>query len=818
MRFTLPVVVGIALCAFALEVTAQERVVPAQVPGEVKEVTFIDVPRFEEAEVDIRVDGLLTEGIWGEVPSYDGMSITDPDTLVAPPYKNDVRFLYTNRGLYVGGIFEQPPETLVKRLSGRDFFINRDEFGVTLDTSGVGLYGYWFTAPLGGSAKDGKVAPERRFTNEWDGPWLRGTAELADGWSAEMFLPWSMMAMPDVDGPREIGFWMNRQVAHRDERWSTPHLPFTSARFMSVLGRMRFEDVQPGQQLSFFPFVSYTFDDIENDQDYSAGLDVFWRPSTNFQVTATLKPDFGAVESDDVVVNLTAFETFFPEKRRFFVEGNEVFLTTPRFRPGVFRGFGGSRQTASTFNPSSTTLVNTRRIGDAPALDVPDGVEFSDVEAGRPTKLLGAAKVTGQFGGWRYGVLTAFEDDVKRRGELDGQEFLIEQDGRDFGVARLLYESSGEGRWSAGYLGTVVRRPDGDAMVHGIDTHVLSGNGKISWDTQLMFSDVLGETGFGALTDLSYSPNNEWKHSVKLDYTDSKLDINDLGFLRRNDTRAVEYRIEYTTTRGLKRLRNKRWNLNANYAQNGEGQMVLGGLFGQYTWGFKNRDELRLQLRLFPERYDDRNSLDNGTYKVETRGGFSIGYGTDTSRRFSVSLLAGMGREELGKTVTRASIGMTYKPISRFSADFDLLHRRRHGWLLYQEDRDFTTFAATEWQPRVAIDYFISARHQLRLTLQWAGIRADEREFWRVPLEPGKLIPITKAPGSPTDDFTISFMSAQFRYRWEIGPLSDLFVVYTRGANVENQIDDEFGGLFDKALTEPDVSVFVIKLRYRFGR
>ena len=87
-----------------------------------------------------------------------------------------------------------------------------------------------------------------------------------------------------------------------------------------------------------------------------------------------------------------------------------------------------------------------------------------------------------------------------------------------------------------------------------------------------------------------------------------------------------------------------------------------------------------------------------------------------------------------------------------------------------------------------------------------------------MPLEPGKLVEVPKAPGAPTDDFTISRMTAQLRYRWEIGPLSDLFVVYTRGSNLEDRIDDEFGSLFDDALNEPIVSTFVIKLRYRFGR
>tara|TARA_A100001037_G_scaffold306121_1_gene349364 strand:+ start:1838 stop:4279 length:2442 start_codon:yes stop_codon:yes gene_type:complete len=811
MKTALPRAVGIVLCVLAPWALAQ----PAD--DAIEEVVFIDVPRFDEKAVDITIDGVVDEDIWTQVPSYDGLRVTEPDTFAAPVWDNDIRFLYTNRGLYVSGSFEQPPDTLVTRLSGRDFFLNRDEFHITLDTSGVGLYGYWFTAAVGDSVKDGKISPERRFTNEWDGPWLRGTEILEDGWSVEMFLPWSMMAMPEVSGPRELGFWVYRHIAHRDERWSTPHLPFTSSRFMSALGQMRLEEMQPSRQLSFFPFASYTFDDVDNGSRTRAGMDVFWRPSTNFQVTATLKPDFGAVESDDVVVNLTAYETFFPEKRRFFVEGNEVFFTTPRFRSSFFRGFGSSRQTASSFAPSSTTLLNTRRIGSAPDLAAIDGVTFERVESGRPTDLLGAAKVTGQFGGWRYGALAAFEDDVKRRGEIGGEEVVVRQDGRDFGVARLLYESSGAGRWSAGYLGTFVRHPNKDnAVVHGVDAHLLSSDGKFTADAQLMLSDVEGENGFGAFADFSYSPSNHWRHSAKLDYLDSKLDINDLGFLRRNDLRKLEYGVEYNTSKGLKYLRSKRWNINATYAENGEGLFVQGGIFGRHTWAFQNRNEVRLTMRFFPSRYDDRNSLDNGTYKIETRGGFGVEFGTDTSRPLSFSVIAGMAREELGKTNRRVAFGFTYKPNFRFSADFDLSYRRRHGWLLYQQDRDFTRFNATEWRPRVEVDYFISARQQLRFTLQWAGIRADERDFWRVPLGDGKLIPVTRESGAETDDFTISFMTAQLRYRWEIGPLSDLFVVYTRGSNLDNQIDEDFDELFHRAVTEPDVSTFVIKLRYRF--
>ena len=142
-----------------------------------------------------------------------------------------------------------------------------------------------------------------------------------------------------------------------------------------------------------------------------------------------------------------------------------------------------------------------------------------------------------------------------------------------------------------------------------------------------------------------------------------------------------------------------------------------------------------------------------------------------------------------------------------------------------------TTFAATEWRPRIAVDLFLSARHQLRLTLQWAGAQADEQDFWLIPERPGALIHVGKQPGEASDDFTLSRMVGQLRYRWEIGPLSDLFVVYTRGSNLDGRIEadlgaddanpneaDGFADLFQDAFTNPVVDLLVVKLRYRFGR
>ena len=782
----------------------------------------IVIPKAEEERVDVTVDGILKEEVWKEIPSYDNMLVSEPDTLVKPRYKTDMRFFNTEKGMYIGVSLEQPQDTLVARLSSRDADLNRDSWGITLDTSGEGLYGYWFTVNLGGSVRDGKVAPERTISAEWDGPWDSATSITKDGWSAELFLPWSMMAMPSTKGDKVLRFWVDRKVAHVDERWSWPALPESSPRFMTALGTMDSPGVSPRRQIEIFPNISATADEISNDEEYRAGVDFSWRPSTNVQITATANPDFGVVESDDVVVNLTAWETFFPEKRLFFLEGQEVFNTMPRNAGmNISRSGIGSRQTTSTFLGEPTTLLNTRRIGGPPRTNVPDGVSVASVERGKPTDLLGAAKVSGQNGRVRYGVLSAFEDQVElpgviTSGDKKGEPITVREDGRDFGVARLLYEDASNGRRSIGYMGTMVKYPTHDAIVNGVDGHWLSSDGSIQIDGQLIRSDVDNSIGKGVLTDFSYKPRRGVQHALTIDYLDEKLNVRDLGFIRRNDSSSIGYRYFYYTGRGLKHLRSKRRSIFFYNEWNRFDQLTRSGLFFRNTWTFKNLNEIRTEFNYFPRRWEDRASYGNGHFRMHDRFVAEIGFGTDTSKKFAFSTLLGTRQEELSGWTLRSSVGFSFQPSDRFSLDLDLNYMDHDGWLLHQENRNMTAFGADDFQPRLAMDVFLTAKQQLRLSLQWAAIRAEEQEFYLIPSGGGTLIQVQK-PEGPTDNFALSRLTAQLRYRWEIAPLSDLFVVYTRGSNLPGRVDDGFNDLFDDALNEPIIDYFVIKLRYRFG-
>ena len=317
---------------------------------------------------------------------------------------------------------------------------------------------------------------------------------------------------------------------------------------------------------------------------------------------------------------------------------------------------------------------------------------------------------------------------------------------------------------------------------------------------------------------MNFSPKQGATHSLKIDALDKELDISDLGFLRRNDSYGANYMYSHMKSQGLRpRLRNRDMGFFASSTQNGDG-LTTQSYFGFWNgYLFNDNSELRLGLEWVPSRYDDRESRGNGTYKLDGGHFIRASYGTSTAKKISTSIqvvaISCCGYDE----TLIGDLGLTYRPVDRFALDVDLGFHREKNWLVHTGDRNITGFNAFNVMPSVSLDYFISSKQQLSLKLQWVGINADESEYWTVPEVAGRLVPRIKTVDEAKDDFTVSQMTVQLRYRWEIAPLSDLFIVYTRGANLPNQGDQDFGYLFRDALSEPIVDVLTMKLRYRFG-
>ena len=773
-------------------------------------ITLTSVPA---SEANVRVDGRLDEPVWRGLPVQTDFLVVTPDTLETPPYATRLRLFHTERGLYVGVDMDQPAETIVQRLTGRDVSIDeRDSVGIMLDTSGQARYGYWFELALGNTLSDGTMLPEQRFAREWDGPWRGATARTATGWSAEMMIPWSILAMPHADGHRQIGVYVIRRVGHLHGRWGWPPLPFTSPTFMSDMQPVIVEGVDPRQQYEVYPYVSASRDRIDGATGYNAGVDVFWRPSTNFQLTGTLNPDFGAVESDDVVINLSATETFFPEKRLFFVEGQQIFVASPRAQTD-------NRPVGVAGAPY--TMVNTRRIGGRPmAPELEDGVQVSERERIQPVDLLGAVKTTGQFGQFRYGALAAVEDDVRFNAtSADGQDLKLKEPGTDYGVARLLWEdNSGGATRGLGILSTAALNPRRDALAHGLDWHYLTANGKWKVDGQAFTSDIDGQAqGYGGFMDLEYTYRRGMTQRAGFEIMDRNVDLNDLGFLQRNSY----YRLRSAFSRldsNLGWARDNEFDIRGFAQRNLDGLHSGSGLFISNRLTLNNLGRLVTRAHFFPKHYDDLNSFGNGAYRLEERAEVLFEYASDASQPLSWSLGGGFAEEGLGGHSFHAKAGLSWQPNDRLSGQLSLRLDDRDGWLLHQGEDRFATFAADQLQATLALDYFLTAKQQFRASLQWVGVKATEQQFLRIPATPGDLIPSPRPQDLAAFDFSISQMALQVRYRWQLAPLSDLFVVYTRYADQARRLDGAgFADLLQDAFDEPLGDLFVVKLRYRLG-
>ena len=769
-------------------------------------VQLPQITRIEQSDAEITIDGFIDEDVWKDLPVIDGMKVIDPDTLADTPYETHVRFFYTERGIYLSAMNFQPQETLMARMTSRDVRLERDGFVVAIDASGEGLYGFYLRINLGNSLTDATILPERTFNFQWDGPWLARTQALENGWSAEYYIPWSMMPLPQVDDDRKIGIYLERQVGHlQGEAWANPPLPGTVNQFLSAFEKYELKDIEPRRQLTYYPFASGIYDGVRDESTYKVGTEIFWRPTSNSLLSASLNPDFGNVESDDVVVNLTAFEVFFPERRVFFLEGQDVFNTSPR--------------TSSRGGPGGPiSLLNTRRIGGAAIYDVPDEVNVVPTDLSQPSELIGAVKLTGQSGNWRYGTVLASETESQIAGTLDdGTQVTLNAVGRDFSIARLLYEdTSSGGRRAIGWMGTNLSHPTIDATAHAVDMHYFSADNRFVIDTQIMHSNVDGKTGNGFLGDVAFRPRRGLQHGLRATYIDDTLDINELGFLTRNDQMNLDYNM-FNIESDVPGLRQRTTSLFISNQWNTDGEPVRLGLFLNRGYNTLNNNTYDVSLRYFPERIDDRLGRGTGDFKVEGRYGLNLGFRTNPADKLAFNFDLNLDQDELGPARTGASARFTWRPNDRFSSDLRLDYTDREALLVHKGSGSYTSFESHQWAPRLEMNYFLNAWQQLRFTLQWTALKAFEDRFWQVDSQNLDFLQPVAKSDEDSDNFTISRLTFQARYRWEIAPLSDLFVVYTRGSNLPTDSFETFQDLLVQSWTDTIVDTLAIKLRYRFG-
>ena len=368
-------------------------------------------PRIQAVRLtgSLNIDGQPDEEVWASAPPVSRYRQTQPFEGEPNSQRTEARFLYDDDALYVGAmLYSDGP--VAARLKRRDAsFADTDLFAVFIDGYHDHKSAYRFAVNAAGVRKDSRAnADGSNGDMSWDPVWEAATRVSDEGWSVEMRIPFSQLRF----SPADIQVWglqIERKVRFNNETTYSAFTPLLErggvARFGHIEG---IEGIEPARPWEVLPYITGRADRLHapagtgagltdpfrSGSDYfgSAGLDLKYRVGTNLTLDAAVNPDFGQVEVDPAVINLTAFETRYQERRPFFVEGGDLFT----FQEGGTAG--------STGQPPR--LVYSRRIGRPARGTVPSDAAFAGTP--RATTILGAAKLTGRTdSGWSLGLLEA---------------------------------------------------------------------------------------------------------------------------------------------------------------------------------------------------------------------------------------------------------------------------------------------------------------------------------------------------------------------------------------------------------------------------
>ena len=363
----------------------------------------------------ITIDGKLDDAAWATAEPTGGMVQSYPKPGAVAPDQTEVRVLYDDDALYVGiRMFDAHPDSIAAGLARRDATaatgIYSDWVHLIIDSYHDRRTAFRFSTTPRAVQKDVYTFNDGTEDTNWDAVWEVGTRVDSLGWVAEYRIPLSQLRFGgDSASGRVWGFQVQRDIARRNERdtWApwTPQDGGFVSRFGDLTG---LRGIRVPERLEITPYVSSTLTRAPGDAgnpfyDHthnkpSIGGDLKYGLPGGLTLSATVNPDFGQVEVDPAVVNLSAFETSFPEKRPFFLEGSDVFSFGQVVRQNDYGG---------------QTYLYSRRIGRQPQLGVPGNTLFADVPV--QTTIAGAAKVTGKSGPWTVGVLDALTTEQRAR-------------------------------------------------------------------------------------------------------------------------------------------------------------------------------------------------------------------------------------------------------------------------------------------------------------------------------------------------------------------------------------------------------------------
>lgn len=766
-----------------------------------------------------KIDGVLSEDFWKNIEGNSDFTQNYPNPNSSPSFRTVVKVAYDESNIYIGVFcYDDVVSEIDRKVLRRDRYELTDTVVVQLDPFKTNREAYGFVIHASSSVADFFVYNEFSENWEWNGVWEGEASINSDGWSAEFGIPFSTLRVFHSNN-LPMGIQVSRRIKRLKETNVLSYIaPFERKNVSGFRQIKGLKGIKSGKKADVIPFIVLK-DKFHTRKGFykrgvafDGGVDFTYPLSSRFTLTGTVNPDFGQVEQDSTVLNLSTYETYFAENRPFFLEGFQI-LTPQKTSPW-----------------SGTTFLYTRRIGSPPY--EPYSYEgHKIIYAPETTSILGALKISGTTTNRLNiaGFLALTENEratfANEKGFL--QDEILKKE-TIFGAFRI-NQNFGTNS-SIGLLQTYKNEVGGrEALLTALtgDFHSSENKHNISFslsNTDIEIDDIQ-TTGTAFETMIIEKLSKEWIFSFSYIAHPKDYNPNDLGYLRRTDEYKFVTTIEREITEPTEKLYRSSIRIYNWYGKNGDGLILTRGGEIELWAEFQNHNSIWGGVSVEFPYFDDREPRLKGfVIRRKTQPRVWMGFSTDSRKDFYVnqSILASKDvKGFLIHTDSTFNLRLSDKCLITESIEFS----RNGGASLFAEVSEdgnnpvFANVSYVEADLTTRFSYTFSPKVTFDLYSQLFSASGTYSDFQKL-LSATKFQP-SKSVTNPNFHFGTNNVTAVLR--WEFKPFSSLYVVFSHGqsGSIDFETNERRSGMsIRRALTlltsSPRDDLFLVKFSHRF--
>ncbi|MCW8878312.1 MAG: DUF5916 domain-containing protein [Kangiellaceae bacterium] len=713
----------------------------------------------------------LSEEYWDKAEEFDQFYISVP-FLNTKDSRSAVKITSSASGIHVLFEVEDYIKTRKAHISPRDGQLLEDYVEFIIDLTGDGNTAYGFRVSVNGSVNDFILDNEKQESRDWDGDWIHYISiDEENSWEVELMIPWSTTIF-DVDKEKEINTKFYAAIWSQEKRTkiSTPNISTSQSKFMSNFRPVKLE-YSPSTQFKITPFITYDKEENSNNSDQRSGATLLWKRE-NQGISYAYQPDFGQVESNDLVLNLSGIETFFSEKREFFLEQSELY---------------------SVKGPESLRIFHSPRIG---SFSGPNE-ETLNIEH--------ALKYNLFSNGFEFGVIYSNEENVAH------------QSGREFQVLRGRYSSQ---QYNLGILTTHTESPSENkkSAVKSIDYEVDIGeSSRLNGFFARSEVDIIGQskvTGNAHYLSYDWDWNDQWSNHIGLFDYDSNFDVGDAGFVARVNRKQLEIETEF----GITDYDTDSWVESSDHTFKyqlikNQNSLKLGETFASANeWILLTKQVLTVEVEYYSEFIDDYVTRGNNPVNLPAAYTIELDLESSPFSGWTHSLDAKSGQEGISGDFIGFGANITYSLNQYMTLGLGIDRVAYDSYLIWDEENVIEEFDATESEFELFINARFDDSHFLDIKFESVALKARALTIYEAASD-GALAIID----DDLENQSIGEVALQIRYHYQPSQKFDLYVVYSRGGEIEQE--NTFissSRLIRNAYNSPEVSRFFVKAQYSF--